>query len=403
MSKINLLSPLHGPFHSLWIGESKDNLARKIAGISKFKKDQVVLSKIVPNTPGSWSYDGLPQRQILKNSSGRVYFGKNVPVIRNNPEIAIPNGVRDLIEICSTGILDYSFQAALARRLHDFFEEWSRLTINFEPCTGDFFSNQFNRLHGKVKPISGHQGAMIEDDKWSPWELSIPVLHRRWAKPEDLFIRRIQNHIDLICRTASRGIDLSAGQIDRHHRVGKADAPFFKLLEQADSKAVLLQPKDRSHQFRHRIMKIENDSRAQNLWNQSTEDEHIRHVVDVNKVIAASEGSHGQGGEGDENENSVLREVAQFAAASPLHWDPIDLDAAERLTPRFLLVRLETDDIQLYALLGQSFRRPPWARIGGIMRKKENRAALSSKKSRLCYAGLARKSVGVDRGHGMRG
>src|ERR1700730_14772818 len=127
-------------------------------------------------------------------------------------------------------------------------------------------------------------------------------LPNRFTIPENPFVRRVHDHANLVGWTASAQKELSERLICRQDGIGKSDAPSFEYFEKSDWIALLRKPEDSHHQLRHRIMKIEDHLSAKEFWDQRAEDQDVRHVVNMNKVIPALERSSCQNPPGEQNE-----------------------------------------------------------------------------------------------------
>ena len=76
--------------------EDEFDFLRQIAGVSKFKKNDLFISEIVLNSFCFWGDYGLAQGQMLENASWHIYLVEDVAVIRNDAEVASLNRLDNL-------------------------------------------------------------------------------------------------------------------------------------------------------------------------------------------------------------------------------------------------------------------------------------------------------------------
>src|SRR6476469_3114755 len=106
------------------------NLARKIARVSQFEKDQLLIGEIILDSFGSGSNDRLTQGQILKDPGWCVDFSKDVFLVRYDAEIAGIYCVDNSVQVLNTKIIDILLKLPLSHRLHHLFQKWRPITAD---------------------------------------------------------------------------------------------------------------------------------------------------------------------------------------------------------------------------------------------------------------------------------
>ena len=88
--------------------------SRQIVGISYIEKDQVVIAEIILDASCFWGNDRFAQRQIFKNSSGRIDFSKKVAVVWDDSQVTTVDDLDNLRETARAEVIDVPVQAALS-------------------------------------------------------------------------------------------------------------------------------------------------------------------------------------------------------------------------------------------------------------------------------------------------
>src|ERR1700736_6495755 len=213
----------------------------QVIDTTQIKEHQLFRSEIVQNSRGARCNHWFRLRQIFENARRHIEFREGAAPIWNHPDIAFGNRTGDLLELHGTHI-----------------------------------TNRF----GEVGSLNGTH-AILEERR-------VPT---RFTIPEKPFVRAVHDHANLVGWTGSAQKELADRLICRQDGIGKSDAPSFEYFEKSDWVALLRKPEDSHHQLRHRIMKIEDHLSAKEFWDQRAEDQDVRHVVNMNKVIPALERS----------------------------------------------------------------------------------------------------------------
>jgi hypothetical protein len=95
---VHFLTALNHPYHFVRMSEDVFYFRREIIDISQFKKDEFLRTEIVRNPPRSGSDDRLALAQKLKNARRGNEFSESAPPIRNDANVALTNGLGDLLE-----------------------------------------------------------------------------------------------------------------------------------------------------------------------------------------------------------------------------------------------------------------------------------------------------------------
>ena len=106
-------------------------------------------------------------------------------------------------------------------------------------------------------------------------------------------------------------------------------------------------------------MLIQDHLGPQHLGHQRTEDQNVRHVVDVDQVIAAFQRAPGQDAGGGENECGILVGVREFAAAPVLDGQAAHIEPVRAFASGGLVIS-EADEVTVIP----SFNRASAARRG---------------------------------------
>src|SRR5258707_14334480 len=88
------------------------------------------------------------------------------------------------------------------------------------------------------------------------------------SERENRAVRRIHYHPNFLRATTARGKDPLACYVHRDHKIGEADAPLLESTDEPNTRAILVKVENRGHQFRHRVVEVENHLRSQHLRNQ---------------------------------------------------------------------------------------------------------------------------------------
>src|SRR5215469_11986831 len=123
--RVNCLPPFDCFSHFGGMRVDKLDLSRQIVGISYIEKNQVVIAEIILDASCFWDNDRFAQRQIFKNSSGRIDFSKKIAVVWDDSQVTTVDDLDDLREAANAEVIDIPVQAALSGRFHHFIEKIS--------------------------------------------------------------------------------------------------------------------------------------------------------------------------------------------------------------------------------------------------------------------------------------
>src|SRR5262249_21523281 len=266
----------------------KFNFSREVIGVAELEKDQVIVTEVVLYTSRFRGDYRFLQGKVFEYARWRIDFGENISVVGDNPEITILDCLDNLVEIALTKIIYVFVEPALSGRFHHFLKEGGSLAANFQPDGRDHVSHLLKRIYGEVESVSVNQRAMIKNHKrfGAIAVFVVRLAGVRVLQSEDIVIRRIDYDLDFAWLTTTGRIDLFAREIHGEHEISKADAPLFHSLQHGYAETLLGQFEDRPHEFRHRIVQIQNDLCAEELRNDRAEDENIRHVMHVDEIVA---------------------------------------------------------------------------------------------------------------------
>src|SRR5262245_20694942 len=90
---------------------------------------------------------------------------------------------------------------------------------------------------------------------------------------------------------------------------------FSSCLKSRTQIAILPKPEDGNHQLGHRIVKVEDNLGTQDFWRQCTKHEHVRHVVNMHKVIPPFPSAACKDRTGEQNERPVSDQVRDKSSA----------------------------------------------------------------------------------------
>ena len=114
MRKINPLSSFYDLSDFARIGEGEFNFLREIVRVSHIEENEFFVPEIVLNASRSGSNYRLAQGQVLENTSGRVYFGEGITMIRNHADVTTINCIHDFPAIFYSQVFNLSLQTSLS-------------------------------------------------------------------------------------------------------------------------------------------------------------------------------------------------------------------------------------------------------------------------------------------------
>src|SRR5665213_864082 len=264
----------------------------KIGGVAQFKENQILRAKIIGDSARLRGDDRLAQREIFKDARRRVDFSEGVQAVGNNADVAVLDGLGYFALHLLAQMPDNAVQAVLPDEVHHGVEKVRAGSVDVQLCVRNIFPAKPQRLDRQVQAVALDDGAVIHDDKGTGF-VPLRVIIAS-AIFENALVGHVEQHLDFFRGATAGGKDFLAGQVHRQHLVGKADAGFFQKFQNPDDDAFFLQTKNGHHQFRHGIVQVKNDLRAAQFWDERAEHQKVRHIVDVDNLVALFQALHRQ-------------------------------------------------------------------------------------------------------------
>ena len=158
----------------------------------------------------------------------------------------------------------------------------------------------------------------------------------------------------------------------------RARCSTFRATYEPDAQTALVEVEYRHHEFRHGIVLIEDYFRSQCLWHECTQDQNVRHVVDVDQVITPPEERTARMTAEMRMKAEYLYAYDKLAAAAVGERHTEDVEVAARLASRRIVIS-QAYQVHAHALFEKGICGPAWTGVSRIGGKHDHRHPLSLK------------------------